>query len=120
GAETSKQAGDRKTKAAAGTGDDDDLALEQVGPVHGRHGAKLGLRQAVVRCAFQGHGVGLSWHVDGGCPPYPAPAAMPMRQAWLVAGEAGRLDIKLPSATARRAGQAARTFCHAGACWRRA
>ena len=74
GAEASKQAGDRKPEAAAGPGDDDDLALEQVGPVDGRHGAKLGLRQAVVRCAFPGHGVGLSWRVDGGAhhiPPQP-------------------------------------------------
>src|SRR5262245_33828702 len=66
GAEASKQRGDREAKAAAGTGNDGDLAFEEVGSIDRRHGAKLLVAQAVVRCAFQGHGFALSSHVDGG------------------------------------------------------
>src|SRR5262245_30343772 len=56
GAETGKQRGDGEAEAAAGAGDDHGLALEEIGPVNGRPGAELRIRQAVVPCAFQGHG----------------------------------------------------------------
>src|SRR5215813_12197671 len=59
-AEARKQRGDRKAKAAAGAGDDGNLALAQVGAIDGWFAAELFVRQAEVLRTLQGHGCRLS------------------------------------------------------------
>src|SRR5262249_12808098 len=59
-AEARKQRGDRKAKAAAGAGDDGNLALAQVGAIDGWLAAELFVRQAEVLRTLEGHGCRLS------------------------------------------------------------
>src|SRR5215475_8446475 len=59
-AEARKQRGDRKAKAAAGAGDDGNLALAQVGAIDGWLAAELFVRQAEVLRTLKGHGCRLS------------------------------------------------------------